>query len=815
METIKKGNQVLNTASEGVNIREILGICLTKWYWFVVSVAVCVGIASIKYLTTAPVYSRSATLLIKETTVRRATSSDLESVLSNGGMGVTTSKLVNEIVAFKSPTLMGEVVKRLNLEVEYTVPGAFHDNVVYGAKCPVNVVFPDAEASPSSSFVVTPLPDGTISISQIVYYTAAGKIKDKNPIAGALGDTLMTPMGRIVVKPALASSVPFNHPVRVSKTSLKSATARFLNVFSATELDLKNRSDVLTLSIKDVNIERAEDILNLIINVYNENWVADRNMVSLSTSGFIKDRLATLEAELSNVDNEISNFKSRNLIPDVNAVSTMYMSLSAETTHALQDLDNQLAVSNYVRSSLRDVNRNRQLIPMATSIGNNAISSQINEYNKALLTRNNMAANSSDENPLVKDLDKSLDAMRNAISVSMDNQITSLETQINNLRSSEIKNAEKIAANPEQAKYLLSVGRRQKVMESLYLYLLQKREENELSQAFAAYNTRLITPPSGSNHPVSPLRSKMLMIALLIGLVVPAAIIYLLDILNTTIHTRKDFEGFSLPFLGEIPLFQSTTGSKRRFHFSFRKRDTEPEKLIVVKAGKRDIINEAFRMLRTNLDFMVQEKNEKVFIITSFNPGSGKTFISANLAITFAIKHNRVLVIDGDFRRTSLSEYVDLPKTGLANYLAGFIDDPDSLLVRNAMGYEGLDVLPVGKIPPNPSELISDDKFSDLVERYRTMYDFIFIDCPPVDVVSDTQIISKLADRTIFVARSGVLDKSMVPEIDMLCERRFKSVSLVLNGTDIQDPRYNYRAGYRYGYRYKGKYGYSYKSAKS
>lgn len=814
METTNKEKQIQNTVQEGIKIREILSLCIAKWYWFVISVVVCVGIASVSLLKTVPVFSRSATLLIKETTVRRATTSDLETVLSNGGMGVATSKLVNEIVAFKSPTLMGEVVKRLGLDVEYSTSGMFHDNVVYGAKCPVNVVFPDSDATPSSSFVLTPLPDGTVSLSQIVYYTPDGKVKDKNVIKGAMGDTLVTPMGRIIVKPAIASAVPFDSPVRVSKSSRKAATARFLKVFSATELDLKNRSDVLTLNIKDVNTERAEDILNLLINVYNENWVADRNMVSLSTSGFIKERLAALESELSNVDNEISNFKSRNLIPDVNAVSSMYMSQSAETAHALQELENQLAVSKYVGSTLMDVNKNRQLIPMATSIGNNAVSSQINEYNKALLTRNNMAANSSDENPLVKDLDKSLDAMRNAISVSMDNQIASLETQIDNLRSSELKNAQKIAANPEQAKYLLSVGRRQKVMESLYLYLLQKREENELSQAFAAYNTRLITPPSGSNQPVSPQPSKLLMIALLIGLAIPAGIIYLIDVLNTTVHTRRDFEQLSVPFLGEVPLFQSTNNGKRRFRFSFRKRDAVPEKLVVVKAGKRDIINEAFRMLRTNLDFMIMDNKEKVFIITSFNPGSGKTFTSANLAITFAIKHNRVLVIDGDFRRTSLSLYVDLPKQGSVDYLAGFVDDPDTVLVKNAMGCEGLDVLPVGKIPPNPSELISDSKFADMVERYRSMYDYVFIDCPPVDVVADTQIISRVADRTIFVVRSGLLDKSMVSEIDVMAEQRFKKLCLVLNGTDIQDPRYNYRAGYKYGYRYKGKYGYDYESTR-
>lgn len=798
---------VQDAAQGGIKIREILSLCLAKWYWFVLSVIVCVGVASVKLLKTVPVYSRTATLLIKETTVRRATNSELESVLSNGGMGVTTSKLVNEIVAFKSPTLMEEVVSRLKLDVEYSVHGTFHDNVIYGSKCPIDITFLDGDMVPSSSFVVSPLPDGSISISQFVSKDLGSK--SKLSYKCALGDTLATKVGKLVVNRSLASGVSFNTPISVRKVGVKSAAVRFSAAFSANELDLKNRSDVLTLSLRDVNTERAEDILNVLIAVYNENWVSDKNVVSVSTAGFIKDRLAAIESELSNVDDEISNFKSRNLIPDVNAVSTMYMTQSAENARALQDLESQLAVSNYVKSMLLDVNNKKQLIPMATSIGNSAISSQINEYNRALLTRNSMASNSSEENPLVIDMDKGLDAMRDAISVSVDNQIASIETQIKNIHNNELKNAEKIAANPSQAKYLLSVGRRQKVMESLYLYLLQKREENELSQAFAAYNTKLITPPSGSSMPVSPQKSKVLLIALMIGLFIPVVVIYLMDILNTSVHTRKDFEGSVVPFLGEIPLFE-VPGKKKRIKLNLDRKDIESKKLVAVHEGKRDVINEAFRMLRTNLEFVARDHNDKVFIITSFNAGSGKTFISSNLAITFAIKKHKVLVIDGDLRHTSLSKYVDSPKKGIVDYLGGFIQDVDSIIIRDALGFKRLDILPVGITPPNPTELISDRKFADMVEKYRSQYDYIFIDCPPVDVVADTQIISSLADRTIFIARSGLLDKSMVPEIDELYQNgRCKNISLVLNGTNLKDPRYSYRSGYKYGYRYGSRYGYN------
>ena len=389
--------------------------------------------------------------------------------------------------------------------------------------------------------------------------------------------------------------------------------------------------------------------------------------------------------------------------------------------------------------------------------------------------------------------------MRRAIVTSIDNLIATLDTQLRSLQQSERQTTARIAANPTQGKYLLSVERQQKVKEALYLFLLQKREENELSQAFTAYNTRIITPPTGSLEPTAPVRRNILLAAIALGLLLPVAIIFVRENMNTRLRGRKDLEGLTLPFAGEIPLVPGGT----------KKKDGHEPKKIVIRQGRRDVVNEAFRVLRTNLEFMLEPHDggrAGVTLVTSFNPGSGKTFLAMNTAASFAIKGKRVLVIDGDLRHGSASAYVDVPSSGLSDYLGHRTDDVASLIVP-CQGCEGLYLLPVGTIPPNPTELLASSRFAELVERLRGEYDYVLIDCPPIDIVADTQIISKLADRTIFVVRAGLLERDMLPELQRLYdESRFKNMALVLNGTAGGTGRYGYRYGYKYGYGSTGYY---------
>ena len=501
-----------------------------------------------------------------------------------------------------------------------------------------------------------------------------------------------------------------------------------------------------------------------------------------------------IEGELGNVDDDISSYKSEHLLPDVQAAASMYMAAASEADASVRELNNQAYMARYIKGYLTNDNNKFQLLPANSGIDNPGITAQINEYNDKLLERNSLVSHSSDRNPLVVEMDASLSAMRGALATSIDNQLVALNAQIRSQQSAGGQATSQIASNPKQSKYLLSVERQQKVKESLYLFLLQKREENELSQAFTAYNTRVITMPGGSMIPTAPVKRNILLVAFVLGLLIPVVVIFMRENMNTRVRGRKDLENVTVPFIGEIPLYT------RKRKGIFRKKPREV-KSVVVKEGSRDIINEAFRVLRTNLEFMTgKDRKSNVITVTSFNPGSGKSFLTMNIAVSLAIKGKKVLVIDGDLRHGSASSYIGSPAKGLSDYLGGRIDGLDEIIVADP-NHGNLDILPVGTIPPNPTELLFDDRLREVIDTVRGRYDFVLIDCPPVELVADTQIIEKLVDRTIFVVRAGLLERSMLAELEKLYEeKKYKNMSLILNGTEGSGGRYGYRYGYHYGY---------------
>ena len=771
-----------------IRVRDLLNICIAKWYWFVISLAITIGVAIIYILSTPPVYTRSASLLIKEDG-KNGSAVDA-GVLSEIDIFQTSTNVNNEIQLLQSPSVMLDVVKRLHLDVNYHADGRFYRRTLYGSTCPYTVEFTDLGDNDIVTFTIDSQDGNNLTLNE---FTFNGEEFDGETNA-VIGDTVATPIGRLVVKPTIIDTTALSSvvsPIYVTRNGLLSTTRAYT---SGLTVALSNdKSSVINLTFNDVCIQRAEDILNTVIAVYNENWIKDRNQVAVSTSMFINERLGVIERELGNVDESISSFKSENLLPDVQAAANMYMSQSSTTTAQILALNTQLSMARYIRSYVTNANGRNQLLPANSGIENANIESQIAEYNSMQLQRNSLVANSSEQNPLVQDLDQSLNAMREAIVSSIDNLMVVLNTQLNSLQQSERQTTARIAANPSQGKYLLSVERQQKVKESLYLFLLQKREENELSQAFTAYNTRIITPPTGSSTPTAPVNKNIMLVAVALGLVIPFGAIFAKESMNTKLRGRKDLETLTLPFAGEIPL-AAEKGKKRQ------KTDNE----IIIKQGERDVVNEAFRVLRTNMEFMLGDTAEKgkapVILFTSFNPGSGKTFLAVNTAACIALKGKRVLVIDGDLRRSSASAYVGKPHTGLSDYLAHRTDDI-SQVITDVEDFPTLHILPVGTIPPNPTELLAEKSFKELVERLRGSYDYIFIDCPPIDIVADTQIISKLADRTIFIVRAGLLEREMLPELQkMYDEKRFNNMALVLNATQATHSRYAYRYGYYNSY---------------
>ena len=794
--------------SSSFDIKKILFTCLEKWYYFVISVAVCLGIGVFHLLRTMPEYTRTATLVIKESNTRRTASSEIEAMLASTGQ--MTSKLQNEVVAFQAPSLMEEAVSRLGLTVEYAIQGRFRKSIVYNSSVPAVVDFVSVPDEVSMSFELEPLSDGNIRVSKLKYRIRKDKVKVKGSQIVALGDTVHTEIGDFIVdaNPYYYSETPWTRHEIVTKRTLASTQRLFSSRFVAAASDAKKMSDVLTLTVTDYSSMRADDLINMIITIYNENWVLDQNKMAKSTSYFIKDRLSNIETELSRVDSDISKFKSENLMPTVDATSTLYMTQTQDIERQIRELEGELSVAQYLSQCLNGSVSSTSLIPSPAGIKNAGIAGQISDYNRLLMNRNNIVANSSERNPLVIDMDVNLAAMRVAILESVENEVQTLKEQIRFAQSQQDKNTDKIAASPEQAKDLLSKERLQKVQESLYLFLLQKREENELSQAFSAYNTRIINPPYGSPNPTAPKSKQILLIAFMLGLCIPAAYFYIRIVADNKVRSRKDLDNMSAPFLGEIPL---NAGPKeknpvKRLLAKLKKKQAAPVELLV-KAGDRNVINEAFRVIRTNLEFVTRNSDSKALMITSFNPGSGKTFISLNTAAVLAIRGKKVLLVDGDFRRASSSGFFHMSSHGFADYLSNPEGKDIHDYIRKYEPVPNLSVLPIGTIPPNPSELVSSKAFTDTIEALKKEYDYLILDCAPVDIVADTQIIAPVADRTVFVIRAGLFEKELLKELnEMYDSGKYNNMSVILNGTESAGTyygnRYSYRFSYGNGYHY-------------
>ena len=805
MSTPTSRKQSNNQEDSFLTLKDLTYLCLSHWQWFVLSFVVCLGIAIMYLLTTPPSYQRTASILVKEDSKSKSVASDVASMFSDMGIAGGQSNVYNELNAIQSPSVLLEAGKRLGYDVEYKVSGTFHKEVLYADKLPVKVIFHNLLPEQGAAITLRLKDDKTFEMSDF-------RLSDKedlpdNPIVGKYDLKMKTPVGYITVVPAASfnSFLKDAEPIFVSRTNLYDMTDHIKTSLKASIVDEK--ATLIELAYTDVLPKRAEDVIDMVISVYKESWRKDKNLMTVATSNFITERLGVIERELGDVDENISSYKSSHLLPDVEAASSLYMEQSKENANQILQLSTLRSICNYVKGYLTEESKKNQVLPVNSGVESPAIENQITEYNNTLLQRNSLVSNSSESNPLVQDLDQNLASQRSAILSSINNLIMSLDTQISHLQKSESHTTSQIASSPNQAKYLQSVGRQQKVKEALYLFLLQKREENELSQAFTAYNTRIISPPSGKLQPVAPVKRNILLVALMLGFLIPVVILFIRETTNTKVRGRKDLNNLTIPFLGEIPYY---IGKAKR-HWWQRKPATE-QHTVVVKSGKRDVINEAFRVLRTNIEFVSNNESgmANVILLTSFNAGSGKSFLSVNMAKSFAIRDKKVLVIDCDLRRGTSSEYVGSPGKGLTDYLSGKVTNLQELIVTDE-NVAGMNVLPIGTMPPNPTELLYSEHLAPMFETLRQQYDYIFIDCPPVEIVADTQILEQYADRVIFVVRSGLLERSMIKELQKhYDEKKHTNMSIILNGTEGSGGRYGKYGYYRYGYGYGYGYGYNY-----
>ena len=765
---------------------------LHNWYWFLLSLAIFFGIAYLKIQKTPPVYSRVASILIKSD----ANSGDR--TLRELGITQTPSNLNNEILMMNSSIVAKEVVSRLNLDVDYLQPGSFYRKTVYGVGLPFCVKFLSLNDNETAGMHVELAKDSTVVLSAI----RRGSAISEGFLKMHLGDTIKSPAGVITVQASPYYTAGAECGLDVERLSLGSARGRVRGSINA-----RLRSEdatIIDISYNDVSPARAEDVLSTLISVYNENWMMDRNRRIVSANEFIKDRLGVIESELGDVDQSISSYKSEHLILDISQAGGMALSEATEAERQSTGIENTMRLLRSVRDFVMDESNMFTQIPSYTGMNSAIVERGIAQYNTTLMERNNHLAHSSLQNPRIMEYDRQIRSMRETLLIAMNSELAVMQSTLASLQATRSAAYGRVAANPSQAKYLLSVERLQRVKEQLYMFLLQKREENELSQAFTAYNTQLIEPPHGSWSPVSPVPKSIYTMALLIGLAIPAVIIFLSELLKSSVQGREDLKQLTAPFAGEIPLapYNRKKGAKGK------KGKTKALELVVAEKN-RDVMNEAFRVARSNLEFMLgYDSTHKIVMLTSLNPGSGKTFITANLATAVGIKGKKVLAIDLDLRKASLSEYVESPHRGISTYLSGKEEDYHSLIVPLGK----IDVLPCGKLPPNPSELLYTSHFEELMNSVREEYDYVFVDCPPVEIVADASIVNRYVDQTLFVIRAKLMERSFLPEIEQWYqEKRFKNLSVILNGTsgDVGYHRYGY---HKYGY-YGHRYGYGYGKA--
>ena len=557
-----------------------------------------------------------------------------------------------------------------------------------------------------------------------------------------------------------------------------------------------DKSTIINITYTDPSPVTAEHVLNMAVQVYNEQWVADKQLVTTNALHFIQERLTLLEKELGNVDDSISVFKMRNNITSIEQVSEIYLQQQSQSNAELLRLTNQKAMAEYILDILRDKSMHNQLLPTNSGINNAVAETQINLYNSMLIQLKSNLHGTSTQNPLIIKQEAELEDVRKNIFATITNQIKTIDIQLQSLHDFNGTASSKLSSTPEQAKHLLSVEREQKVKESLYLYLLQKKEENEIQKSYTSFNTQLIDMPHGSDQPTSPNKRMVIFVAVLIALVMPVTVLFVKESLNTTVRNRYDIENkTALPVIGEVPFFHfHPQGRWQRWLAVFARQNKRQEStdMVVVRPGNQNLINEAFRIIRTNLEFGTGKgQANNVYIVTSDDSGTGKSFISINVAIALAIKERNVLLIDGDMRHATTSRTFGAHSAGLADYLGGKHDNFSELIVQSEE-YPNLHILPVGTIPTNPTELLSSKCLEQLIAKVRGQYDFVLIDCPPASILADVDIIKSYADMTLFIIRAGFFARNRLPKLESdVANGRYKHLSVILNASNL-DFRYGY-----------------------
>lgn len=773
----------LNTYTENFklmdefNLRTILDVLITKWYWFALSVFICVGVAFV-YTESIPVVHKREAIVQLKNKVKTEEAFNEKQMFDDSN---NATSIEGEALVFKSRSLMGEVIRRLGLDIGYTVDDGLKMRDMY-TDMPLQISFPDTTFSKPAFFSIIPQSDNR--------YKIKGLADDPDGVMEYdFGAEIITPIGKMVVnRTSFFNNEWLNIPVLVTCHAHNSLISSLLSNLEV-ERSVKD-ANLLTLTYMDTEPQRADDILNTLIRVYVDETMKDKNKIMQSTAVFIDERLKLINEELGNVESSIEDYRKQNRSADFDTEAKVALENRSRYEQEMISLTGQKDLIELVQQFLHDPLKNETLLPANTGVLSAGQEGLIGRYNAAILEREKLRESGGDESPMIKSLTNEIVSLRRVISQSLRNAKEEIDMKLEYADRMHMMESGKISNIPTQQRYVLSVERQQKIKEELFLYLLNKREENALSSATVESNLYVVDPAYG----VGMAGTSSLVIlfgALLAGLLMPGMFFYLGPILDVTVRGRKDIEdALSIPFLGEIP------------------HNRNKEEMVVSKQ-KRDGVSEAFRIVRTNMEFIIdKQKKSQVFILTSFNPCSGKSFISYNLAASLSLAGKRVVLLEMDIRKGSVKDNEGNVLPGITNYLSGRTNRLGDL-IRPYTDFEQLDVITSGPVPPNPAELLLGQALDDMIAQLRERYEYIIIDTVPYGMVADVQIISRVADMCIYVIREGLMDRRRLPEIEGLyTSGKLPRMSVLLNDVRYKHAGYGYGYGY-YGYGYgKGYYGY-------
>lgn len=784
-------------SEEQVNIQELLFRYLIHWPWFVVSIIICIACAWGYLRLTTPIYNISATVLIKDEKKGggASMSSDLEKMGLEGFVS-SSSNVDNEIEVLRSKSLSREVVNNLGLFVTYMDEDEFPSKELYHTSpVLVSLTHQEADKLPGRMEINMILqPTGALGVQITVGEKEYRKQFDKLPAVFptdegtvaffANNDTLSAVCPENITKERHITAF-INRPFSVLKEYVSSLSIA----------PTSKTTSVVVISLENTNTRRGRDYINKLLEMYNINANNDKNEVAQKTAEFIDERIGIISKELGSTEQDLENFKRSAGITDLSSEAQIALTGNAE--YEKKRVENQTQI-NLVMDLQRYMKGNEyEVLPSNIGLQDAASAGAIDRYNQMLVERKRLLRTSTENNPTIINLDTSIRAMRTNVQATLDATLKGLQITKEDLAREASRYSRRINDAPTQERQFVSIARQQEIKSGLYLMLLQKREENAITLAATANNAKIIDEALADDNPISPKKMLVYLAALVLGVGLPVGVIYLIGLTKFKIEGRADVEKLtSLPVVGDIPLADEKTGS------------------IAVFENQNNLMSETFRNVRTNLQFML-ENGKNVILVTSTISGEGKSFISANLAISLSLLGKKVVIVGLDIRKPGLNKVFNIPKKehGITQYLTNTTANLMDFVQPSDIN-KNLFILPGGTVPPNPTELLARGGLEKAIETLKANFDYVILDTAPVGMVTDTLLIGRVADLSVYVCRADYTHKAEFTLINELAENnKLPNLCIAINGLDLNSRKYGYYYGYgKYGkyYGYGKRYGYGY-----